>query len=134
MSALNLAAVMRGAASVVDAVIPGTCWAWPVEAVQPGDGVVGYPTDPIAFDATYSRGSDRLTLPVWIIAGMPQDETTMDTVSGLVDGSGSVATALNGTLNGSCSDATARTARIDRFEQLGGLQLVTVLFLVDVIT
>ena len=56
------------------------------ESVTPPAAVVGYPE--IEFDATYGRGMDRWTLPVWVVIGKSSSLAARDQVSKYVSGGG----------------------------------------------
>lgn len=135
MSGLNLSAVMTDLATAVQTVLtsPRKAFDYPVEGVVPGDAVVGYPQDPIDLSTTFGRGQDRAVVPVFVICGMPQDESTRVAVSAWMDDSGSVVTAIEG-YSGTWSSVRVTTVQIVPFQQLGGLELVALRFNVDVIS
>ena len=135
MSALNLAAVMADLAAAVQTVLDAgrTASGYPVEGLQPGDAVVGYPEGEQSLTATFGRGMDRVTVPVWIICGLPQDSTTRTAVSGWIDDSSSVVTAIEG-YAGTWSSVQVETFSIESFVPVGGSELVAIKFTVDVIS
>ncbi|MGH9891080.1 MAG: hypothetical protein ACREA0_03680 [bacterium] len=79
--------VMQEVADELDS-IPGLhVFAYPADNVVPPAAVVGYPREYL-FDVTASRGTDIVTLPVWVLVGKVHDRTTRDTISDYVSGSG----------------------------------------------
>ena len=135
MSGLNLSSVMTDLAAAVQTVLtsPRVAFDHPVEGVVPGDAVVGYPQDPIVISSTFRRGQDRAEFPVFVICGMPQDETTRTAVSAWMDDSGSVVTAIEG-YSGTWSSVSVLTVQVVPFQQTGGLELLALRFNVDVIS
>lgn len=137
MAALNLTDVMVDLALVVQTALASgrTAFAYPAESVQPGDAIVGYPEGEQPLTGTFGRGMDRVTLPVWIVCGLPQDESTRDAVSGWLDDSSSVVTAIEETqLAVSWSSARVTGYSIERFDPIGGNPLVLLKLSVDLIT
>jgi hypothetical protein len=61
--------------------------AWPVATVVPPAAVVLFPRQ-YAYDLTYGRGSDRLTLPVAVMVGRITERTAKTSMAGFLDGSG----------------------------------------------
>jgi len=110
-----------------------TAHGYPVESLQPGDAVVGYPEGDQPITGTFGRGMDRVKVPVWIICGLPQDVGTRTAVSGWVDDSSSVVTAIQG-YAGTWSSVRVESYAIDRFDPVGGNPLVVIKFTVDVLT
>jgi hypothetical protein len=129
----NLTATMDGiAAALLSAHVVDHAYAWPVESVVPGDGIVGYPTD-IDFDLTFGRGADRGVYPVWIMCGFTQDKATRDKVSALIAGATEIKAALDGTLSGAVDSLRVTGCTIERFQALNGPQYVMVRFDCDVV-
>lgn len=135
MAALNLSAVMTDLATAVQTVLASgrTAHGYPVESLQPGDAVVGYPEGDQPITGTFGRGMDRVKVPVWIICGFVQDSTTRTAVSGWVDASSSVVTAIEG-YAGTWSSVRVESFAIDRFDPVGTSPLVVIKFTVDVLS
>lgn len=133
--ALNLSAVMVDLAAAVQTVLASgrTAFDHPVEAVVPGDAIVAYPQDPIQISTTFRRGQDRVTVPVFVICGLPQDASTRTAISAWIDNSGSVITAIEG-YAGTWSSVSVVTVQIEQFIPTGGAPLVALRFDVDVIS
>jgi hypothetical protein len=135
MSALNLSAVMTGLAAAVQTVLASdrTAYDHPVEGVVPGDAVVAYPQEPIEISTTFRRGQDRCVVPVFVICGLPQDETTRDAVSAWIDDSSSIVTAIEG-YSGTWASVSVMRPLIEGFAPVGQPPQLAVRFDVDVIS
>ena len=139
MGALDLVAVMDGIANTLGASDLGFAdrvFEWPTLSVNPPCAVVGYPTA-LTFDATYARGSDRATFPVWVILGRIDARSTRDQV-GLYLGFGaggaeSVKDALDGDLAGSCQSCRVTAATIEAVN-ISGVDYQSIRFDLDVLT
>jgi hypothetical protein len=59
----------------------------PSGTVSPPAAVVSFPED-ITFDATYGRGSDRMTLPVVVVVGRVVDRSAKAEMGAYANGSG----------------------------------------------
>jgi len=85
---VNLADVMDQVADRLQT-IPGLrTYAYPVASITPPAAIVAYPTEAIAYDATYGRGSDRFELPVVVMVGKASERAARDALGAYVDGSG----------------------------------------------
>lgn len=133
MAALNLAAIMGDLATAVDTAITGTAHGYPVESLVAGDAVVGYPEGEQPVTGTFGRGMDRTTLPVFLIAGLPQDVGTRTLISSWLDDSGSVVTAIEGA-SGTWSSARVTGWSVERFDPQGGNPMVVLKLTVDIIS
>jgi hypothetical protein len=135
MSALNLASVMVDLAAAVQTVLASgrTAYSWPVEAVVPGDAVVAYPQEPIEISATFKRGQDRCVVPVFVICGLPQDVTTRTAISGWIDDSSSIVTAIEG-YAGTWASVSVMDPLVDEWTPTGTNPYLVLRFNVDVIS
>ena len=136
MGALNLAAIMADLATAAQTALATgrTAHGYPVEALQPGDAVVGYPEGEQALTATFGRGLDRVSVPVFLIAGLPQDVGTRALISSWLDDSSSVVTAIEGYASSYWSSARVTGYSIDRFDPVGGNPMVVLKLTVDVLS
>ena len=136
MTGIDLTAVMDDLAAAVDSALASdkTCYGYPVEDLTVGDAVVGYPDDPINVSTTFRRGMDRATLPVFLVAGMPQDKATRDTIADYITGAGSLVTAIESYSTTSWSSASVTTISVDRYDPVGRPPLVAVRFNVDILS
>lgn len=96
---IQLAAIMDAIAAKVPAELTGRVYAWPVEDATPKCAIVAYPDQPIEFDVTLSRGSDRVTVPLFVLVGKPTERTARDAISAVITGQDSIKVALDGILN-----------------------------------
>lgn len=78
---------MDEVATQLDTIDDLTVFAYPPDRLEPPAGVVAYP-ESIAYDVTYRRGADRITLPVVIVLGRVSDRSTRDALAAFADGSG----------------------------------------------
>lgn len=132
MAQMNLATTMDAIASaLVSAGCVTRATGWPTVNVQKGQAAVGYP-ERVEFDVTFARGLERATFPVWVVCGLPGEESTRNTVSALITGATDVKDALDGTLSGSVSSLRVIDCRIESYEAVGGA-FVAVRFDCDVL-
>jgi hypothetical protein len=96
--AVQLGPLMDAIAGKVPAGATGRVHAWPVESISPPCAVVGYPDEPIDFDLTMGRGSDRLTIPLWFAVGKPVERTARDALSAVLTGVSGIKDAIDGAL------------------------------------
>lgn len=97
MTAANLSDVMDGiAASAATSPLLRLAYAWPVPGVVTPCALVDYPSH-VAIGATMQRGSDHLSLPLWLLVGQEYDRSSRDSLSALIaGGAGDVAAAVSG--------------------------------------
>jgi hypothetical protein len=96
--AVRLGDLMDAIALRVPRGATGRVYAWPVETISPPCAVVAYPNDPIDFDLTYGRGSDRLRIPLYFMVGKAVERTARDALSGVLTGATGIKDALDGAL------------------------------------
>ncbi len=107
MAAIVLGDVMDAiAATLLSGNVTKRAYAWPEEAVAVPCAVVGDP-ESIDFDATYGRGSDKATFPVWFLVGLVTGRASRDALSDIITGAAAVKNVLDGTLGG-----VVQTARV----------------------
>lgn len=113
------------ASALVTATLVPRCHAWPVESVQAGEAIVGYPSE-LELTATFGRGADRAVIPVWFICGLPQDEATLDRVAALVTAASDVVDVIDAAL----LSTGAVSTQFGAFEpvDVGGLTRLAVRF------
>lgn len=85
---MDLSDVMDAVANRLDTIAGLRVVAYPDGQVNPPCAVVAMPSD-ISFDATYARGSDRLTLPVVVLVSGTVPRMARDAMAAYCDGSGS---------------------------------------------
>lgn len=59
----------------------------PADSVTVPAAVVGYPE--VEFHTTYARGSDRMTLPIWVLVGRVSEQAARAKMAPWLSGSGS---------------------------------------------
>ena len=84
---MDLATIMDEVKARLDTIDGLHCYGHPADNVHPPAAVVTYPEEYL-FDASYGRGSDRLTLPVVVLVGRPEAATSRDLLAEYVAGSG----------------------------------------------
>lgn len=84
---MNLAQVMTEVGDQLDTIADLRGYGFPPDAIHPPVAIVSYPDD-LTFDATYGRGMDRITLPVVVLVGKPNDRSTVERLGRYADGSG----------------------------------------------
>jgi hypothetical protein len=85
---MNLATAMSTMATRLGTIAELNAYGYPIENVAVPAAVVGFPED-YSYDATMGRGSDRMTLPVFVLVGKVSDRASRDTLADYVNGSGS---------------------------------------------
>lgn len=94
---MDLGAVMDELATQLDTISGLRVHASPPGSVTPPAAIVSYP-ESIAFDETYGRGMDRMTLPLVVVVGRPTDRSTRDALAAYCNGSG--ASSIKAVLEG----------------------------------
>lgn len=84
---MNLADVMDELAARIETIDGLQVFSFPPDNVAVPAAVVTYP-EAYDYDATYSRGSDRLTIPMVVMVGKASDRSSRDQLSAYADGSG----------------------------------------------
>lgn len=136
MAALNLSGAMDDLANAVQTVLTSgrTARAYPAEGMQPGDALVSYPeAGGIRLTQTFHRGLDSVTVPVYVIGGLPQDLATRDAISGWLDDSGSVITAIEGYSSSYWSSAMCKDPSIEVVDPIGGSPWLALKVLVELL-
>jgi hypothetical protein len=84
---MNVATVMDEVAAALRTIPDWSVYEWPNGSATPPAAIVLYP-DEVMFDETYQRGSDRITMPVVVLAGTADDLSTRDRLAAWMDGGG----------------------------------------------
>jgi hypothetical protein len=124
IGAIMVAMAARLAATVIPE--PNHAYGWPTKAIDVGDACVGYPT---AIEATsFGRGSWRVVVPFWIVAGVNDYEDTRDAVTRLIGGEDDILGALEPDLDGAVSSiqVTLPNPPIVRVFSEGGIEHLAV--------
>lgn len=86
---MNLSEVCAEVAAQLDTISGLRVFAYQPESIVPPAAWVGNPElDGIAYDQTYGRGMDRMTLPVFICAGLASSRPAQEAIRAYCDGSG----------------------------------------------
>lgn len=129
---MKISNIMSTMASRLDNISGLTVYAFPSDQAYPPCAVIGWPEE-YTYDATYGRGSDRLTLPVFVLVGKMADRSVRDTLSAYVDGSG--AKSVKATLESStwASMDVARVVSVEFSEvSVAGVEYMAGIFSVDI--
>jgi hypothetical protein len=129
---MDLADVMDAVANRLDTITSLRVHAYPPGTVTPPAAVVSYP-ETVAFDETYGRGMDQMTVPVVLVVGKVSDRAARDALGAYCDGSGSAsvkAVLESGTYT---AFSTLRVTDID-FDTvtIGGTDYIAALFSLDI--
>lgn len=131
---MNLADVMDDLGTALETITDLRVFPYWADRVTPPAAVVTWP-DPLTFDQTMGRGSDRMTVPVIVMVGKVDARTTRDVAGAYADGSGS--SSVKAAIEAFDDTATAYdTARVERAEfgviPINGVELLSITFFVDV--
>lgn len=132
---MNLRSIMEEAATLL-ASLDGInkAYGYPPETVSPPAAYVSYPQS-VDYDATYGRGSDRITnLPISLVVGRVTVETTRDTAAAWASGSGEQSVKLLFEKHQwiSCDDLTISSCTFD-VETIAGIPYLVAVFTADII-
>lgn len=109
-----LADLMDEVGTALEAIDGLRVYPYYIDRVAPPAAVVGWP-DPLTFDASFGRGSDRLTLPIYVVVGKVDARSARDQLSAYLAGSGvtSVKAAVDGGTYTEADSVTVREARVE---------------------
>lgn len=128
-------AVMGALEAALGTITGLRAYGWPADSVNVPAAVVALP-EPVEFDLTAGRGSDRLTFSVYVMAGRASDRASAQTVAGYMDGAG--ASSVKAALEADPTlDGTAESVRVIRAEPdaitVGAVDYLSATFTVEVI-
>lgn len=106
-----------------------------VDKVTPPSAVIGLP-DGVTFDQTYGRGSDTMSLLVYLFVGAADDQASQTQLAAYANGSGdrSVKAVLDSTDDNvytACDEVTVKSVEFD-FYTSAGVKLLGAEFTVDI--
>lgn len=84
---MDVKAVMDEIGTKLETIADLRVFPYSADSVTPPGAIVGLPDD-ITFDATYGRGSDSMTLPVWVLVSRNSDRAGSAELSAYLNGSG----------------------------------------------
>lgn len=129
---MNLAGVMDDLGSALETIEGLRVFPYWTDRLTPPAAIVGWP-EPLTFDATFGRGSDRTEIPIYVAVGKVDARSARDTMARYADGSGthSVKAAVE------AFDATAYdSARVIRVEfdvlTVAAVDYLSATFFVDI--
>lgn len=125
--------VMTQIGTQLDTIAKLRVFDFPSDAITPPAAIIAYPEE-IAYDETYGRGMDRLTLPVLLVVGKASDRAARNNLVGYANGAGTKsvkAVVESGTYTAfdtvrvvSCTFDVVRIAGIDYAAALFDLDIV----------
>lgn len=109
---MNLAAVMDEIGAALGGIEGLRVFPYWTDRLAPPAAMVGWP-DPLTFDATYGRGSDKVEFPLHVAVGKFDARSSRDRMAKFADGGGehSIKAAIE-----SHTPAAYDTARVTRVE------------------
>lgn len=96
--AVRLGDLMDAIAGKVSTSATKRVYAWPVDTIAPPCAVVGYSDEPLEFDLTMGRGSDRLTIPLYFIVDKVVTRTARDRLADILTGAAGIKNTIDGAL------------------------------------
>lgn len=133
---MNVEAVMQEIGAKLGAIMGLRVFPYNVGKVPPPGAIVGLPDD-IAFDRTYGRGVDAMTIPVWVMVSKASDRAANHELTAYLSGSGakSVKAAIDSRPGGnhylSCDTVIVTTAETGAYTS-GGVDLLGAEFTVQI--
>lgn len=99
----SLSDIMDALAAATPVGLTTKVYPWPVETFTVPALIVGYPTE-IAYDQTFGRACDKLTIPIWAVFGNVSSLAARDELSGAISGEDEIKAAMEAdpTLGGTC--------------------------------
>lgn len=129
---MNVASLMDQLGAALDEIEGLTVFPYSAERVLPPAAIVGWP-DPLTYDNTMGRGSDLITLPVWVLVGRFDALSARDTLAAYLDGSGpsSVKAVLDGGLYTACDSVRVASATVEPISS-GGVEYLGAVLQVEI--
>lgn len=132
---LQIADVMDGLATRMGTVGGLNVYPFPADNVAVPAAVVGYP-EPLEFDVTMGRGTDRATMPVHVVISRVSDRASRDALTDYMGGSGAgtvkAAIEADKTLGGASSSVQVTEVRGVNI-RIAGVDYIAATFMVDVV-
>lgn len=109
---MNLAGVMDDLGAALET-IPGLrVFPYWTDRITPPAAIVGWP-EPLTFDATYFRGSDRAEIPIYVAVGKVDARSARDTMARYADGAGSYSVKAAVEAHAATAYGSARVMRVE---------------------
>lgn len=130
---MKIADVMDALGEAVDLIEGIRVFPYWADKVTPPACVIGFP-EPITYDSTMARGSDRCTFPVTLIVGRVDARSARDDLSRFLDGSGaaSVKQAIDAHRSPAWHSARVQSAEVAAIN-IAGTDYLGAEFTVDVV-
>lgn len=122
-----LSDVMDELAAALDGIDGLRTYSYAVPRVSPPAAIVAWPEE-IEYDSTYGRGSDSLTVPVFVLVGAVDARTSRDLLAEYLAGSGSrsVKAAVDGATFTHMDSARVARAKVESVRVAGAEYLAAV--------
>lgn len=129
---MNIANLMDELGAALEAIPDLRVFPFSVDKINPPAAIVGWP-DPLTYDSTMARGSDQLTLPVFVLVGRFVARSARDTLAAYLDGSGagSIKAVLDGGAYTACDSVRVATAEVQAITA-GGVEYLGAVFDVEI--
>lgn len=129
---VNVALVMDQVAAALDTIVGLRVFAYGAKSLPPPAAMVGWP-DPYTYDSTMGRGSDSLTLPVYVVVGNVSAKTARDRLGAYADGSGtkSVKVAVEAFTYTACDTVRVKSCEFGTLT-VAGTEFLAATFQIDV--
>jgi hypothetical protein len=133
--AMSIAAVMDGLGVRLATIPTLRVYDYPADSVSAPAAIVRFP-EPVAYDLTAGRGTDRATFPVTVLVGKVSDRAARDALALYLNGTGarSIKAAVEGdkTLGGAAQSTRVIEASVANF-RVGDADYLGATFDIDVI-
>lgn len=129
---MNIANVMDEIGAVLDTIDGLRVFPYSAASVRPPAAIVGWP-DPITYDTTMARGSDQLTVPLYVVVGTADARSARDALAVYLDGSDtkSIKAAVEGGTYTAFDTVRVQEARVDSFS-IAGTDYLGAVFQLDI--
>lgn len=129
---MDIASVMDDLGAALDAVDELRVYPYWAARVTPPSVTVGWP-EPLTYDSTYRRGSDRATFPVTVLVGKVDARSSRDRLARYADGTGthSVKAAIEAHAATAYDTAVVRSCSFEVIT-ISGVEYLAGVFEVDV--
>lgn len=129
---MNIAAVMDEVGVKLGTISGLRVFPFSVKSVQPPAAIVGWP-DPYNYDLTFGRGSDRFTLPIYVVVGNVDAKASRNKISAYANGSGtsSIKAVLEAAVYTECDTVVVRSCEFSSIT-VAGVEFLAATFQVDV--
>jgi hypothetical protein len=130
---VNLADVMDEVAARLAAVDGLRPFAYPIRDPHPPSAIVAWP-EQLDYDSTYVRGMDRITVPLVVVVGAPEERASRDRLADYCNGSGprSVKAAVENPGAGAAFDSVVVTGAVFDVYTYPAGPLLTAIFSLDI--